>query len=190
MAHDSITHSRASLEDAEVEAWKPIPEHEGYEVSTLGNVRSVNRVIHTTRRGRPWIMRHGGKTLTPVRDRGGYLVVGLRLKWRKIHHLVLEAFVGARPAGYHCAHGDGVRDNNRLENLRWATPQENEADKDLHGTRAVGERIGASKLTAAQVAHIRMTAADRSHTQIAAEYGVHQTTISRILRGAGWQVVS
>ena len=63
---------------------------------------------------------------------GPYLMVGLYkgslLAKRLVHRLVLEAFVGLRPAGMQCRHIDSDPTNNRLENLRWGTPHENHLD--------------------------------------------------------------
>src|SRR5699024_7150413 len=50
-----------------------------------------------------------------------------------VHTLVLLAFVGERPAGMECLHKDGNPNNNRLDNLRWGTPSENNLDIVAHG---------------------------------------------------------
>jgi HNH endonuclease len=56
-----------------------------------------------------------------------------------VHKLVLRAFVGEPPSNeYWVAHNDGNKDNNRIGNLRWSTPKENQADKHLHGTAYMG----------------------------------------------------
>jgi hypothetical protein len=93
-----------------------------YEVDANGNVWSI-------RSGRllaPWIL-------------GGYLRVRLyggpeRIETRRVHVIVLEAFVGPRPEGMQCCHGDGDRTNNILSNLRWGTAQENAFDAVAHGS--------------------------------------------------------
>ena len=78
--------------------------------------------------------------MTPYDNGRGYLVINLKLttgyRCHGISELVLRAFVGPRPAPhYQAAHANGRRHDNRLHNLRWATPKENDADKDIHGTR-------------------------------------------------------
>jgi hypothetical protein len=79
--------------------------------------------------------------LKPGRTARGYLVVALGHRGTiYVHHLVLLAFVGPRPAGRQAAHGDGHRTNNLLSNLRWATPKENTADRYRHGTVLFGTR--------------------------------------------------
>lgn len=106
------------------EAWAPIPRHPDYEVSTLGRVRS-------------W------KTYGPVKPRilvthmeGGYVRATLSRAQRRVHQLVLEAFVGPRPEGLLTRHLDGDPTNNRLDNLAYGTPSENMRDRRDHGTDA------------------------------------------------------
>jgi hypothetical protein len=123
------------------ETWRPIARHAGYEVSDLGRVRSLDRIITKIQCGRTVYARQRGCVLRPGRTRVGYLLVVLgRGAPAYVHHLVLEAFVGPRPAGCQAAHGDGNKLNNTLENLRWASPKENNADKVRHGTYLFGAR--------------------------------------------------
>lgn len=116
------------------ERWKPVRGYEGfYEVSDLGNVRSVDRIArHGHRlRGKPIASR-------PNPERGGYVYVSLsrdgQMYTRRVHRLVLEAFVGPAPEGMEGCHNDGDPANNALSNLRWSTHQENIWDKEIHGT--------------------------------------------------------
>lgn len=103
------------------ETWKPVVGAEGwYEVSNLGNVRSLDREVERARG--TWRMR--GKALKPYPDSYGYL--NLRISYpegrrmRLVHQLVLEAFVGPKPSPLHCAcHNNDVNTDNRVENLRW-----------------------------------------------------------------------
>jgi hypothetical protein len=112
------------------ENWRPVLGFDGfYEVSDLGRVRSLR-----TSRG----IRVIPKVLKQQERKGGYLHVVLKSKTDKrlrlVHQLVLESFIGTKPSGKQCAHGDGKRQNNVLGNLRWATPKENSADRMKHGT--------------------------------------------------------
>lgn len=121
------------------EQWLPIIGYEGlYEVSDHGHVRSLDRTAITsagvTRRIRGRIMNatvggHGYLTVSLFRD-------GTR-QTRNVHSLVVESFVGARPGrGIEVRHLDGNRLNCNLANLRYGTPQENQADKRAHGRNA------------------------------------------------------
>lgn len=108
---------------------------------------------------------------------------------RGVHRLVCEAFRGAPPTAKHvAAHRDGNGMNNAVDNLRWATPLENEHDKSLHGTVARGERQGNSKLTTPEVVAIRRD--PRPYRQIARDYGVTPENIAVIVRRDGWKHVA
>ena len=70
----------------------------------------------------------------------GHIRVYLRLpggpRGRYVHQLVMEAFVGPRPAGMDTRHLDGNPANNALANLAYGTPSENARDRRRHGTDA------------------------------------------------------
>ena len=72
-----------------------------------------------------------------------------------VHRLVLEAFVGPCPDGLEACHGNGVKADCALDNLRWDTRKNNSHDRIAHGTTNRGERHGLAKLTADQVVAIR-----------------------------------
>jgi hypothetical protein len=67
-------------------------------------------------------------------QKSGRRYVNLKGKGRRIHRLVLQAFVGPCPAGQECCHGDGDPSNNVLSNLRWGTRSDNRRDSVGHGT--------------------------------------------------------
>lgn len=117
--------------------WRPVPDYEGsYEVSESGHVRSLTRCA-----GRRVIR---GQTITGRPDRDGYPTVGL---WReglavrrRVHQIVLSAFVGPCPHGQEALHRDGDPTNPDLSNLRWGTKSENAQDSIRHGTNARARR--------------------------------------------------
>lgn len=119
--------------DESTERWRQVVGYEGiYEVSNFGRVRSVARA---DARGH----RLDGQMLTLRPHPRGYLQTTLtregHCRTTKVHHLVLEAFVGPRPAGAECRHRNGKRDDNRAANLLWGTSKENAADRIEHGTQ-------------------------------------------------------
>jgi hypothetical protein len=122
----------------EVEEWRWIAQQEGrYEVSNLGRVRSY------VRRGPTSATRNQiGRILAPYLDAYGYRVIALGTKRVKVHRLVLEAFVG--PSERLTRHLNNDPSDNRLENLRWGTPLENQQDR----VRA-GRHNGSRKAVAA-----------------------------------------
>jgi len=112
--------------------WRDAVGWEGcFQVSDHGQVRSLDRVIPYVD-GR--VRHHKGRVLRPYQRPDGYYTVRLsgngRLTTVKVHHLVLEAFVGPCPQGQQGCHRDGNGLNNRLDNLRWDTQAGNEADKE------------------------------------------------------------
>lgn len=116
-----------------MERWLPIAGHDGYEVSDLGRVRSVDRTV-VDKIGRSRF--HRGRVLNFGTLGKGYVAV--RLGWRQplmyVHRLVLEAFVGPCPPQNECLHGPGGPADNRLTNLRWGTRSENSFDALRDGT--------------------------------------------------------
>jgi hypothetical protein len=98
------------------EIYRDILGYEGmYQVSNLGNVKSLH-----------YQNTNAEKVLTPIRHHGGYLIVHLGAKHIKmVHVLVAEAFL-PNPESKKCVnHKDGNKHNNALPNLEWATHKEN-----------------------------------------------------------------
>ncbi|MCG7596363.1 NUMOD4 motif-containing HNH endonuclease [Mycobacterium sp. PSTR-4-N] len=124
------------------EIWAPIAGFVGsYEVSTIGRVRSLDRVIRDSA-GRNCFRK--GRVLKPSRAGApgkDYPSVALgKGNHRTIHRLVLETFVGPCPDGTEACHNNGDRFDNRLDNLRWDTPSNNNRDKRSHGTDHMAQR--------------------------------------------------
>lgn len=125
-------------------------------------------------------------------DGDGYLTVGLtrdgKQYTRRIHRLVLDAFVGLRPKGMQSLHDDGNRQNNRPDNLSWGTPLKNAEDRDRHGKTMRGEQHIRSKLTWLKVDSIRdrYKAGGVSQQMLADEHGVHPSVISAVIRLVTW----
>ena len=99
--------------------------------------------------------------------------------------------MGPCPDGYTAAHLNGVRTDNRRENLAWTTVAENLGHKKLHGTQAYGERVWNAKLTAIQVSAARQRlAAGESRESIGRDYGVDRQTIRDIELRRTWAHVA
>ncbi|HKS26341.1 MAG TPA: HNH endonuclease [Pyrinomonadaceae bacterium] len=164
------------------ETWKPVLNFEGiYEVSSLGRVR---RSLDSPTGGIK-----AGHILTPSVMRNGYLFLHLSKNGvpfgRYVHRLVCEAFYGEPPSrSYQAAHQNGIRTDNRVENLRWATVKENHADMDAHGTRARGERAPTAKLSDKEIEKVFLLRAEGlTQREIGSQFGISQGHISDILCG-------
>jgi hypothetical protein len=170
----------------DTERWLPVAGYVNwYEVSDLGRVRSLNRLVR---------YRHGmrlipGQVLKPWLQNGGYPMVSLYRNGdreaRTVHSLVLEAFIGECPSGQEARHGLAGKSVVTLANLSYGTKAENEADKIRDGTLTYGERNGMVKLTEADVHAIR-AAAGVSQQVLARQFGVSRSNISMIVSRKNW----
>jgi hypothetical protein len=143
------------------------------------------------------IRKHAGgeawRHLSPIISADGYNLVnltkgGVKRQFR-VAVLVAEAFHGMRFGGYVACHNNGIRTDDRIENIRWDTPAGNEADKRKHGTAMSGEGHINAKLTASDVAEIRRLLADGvSKAQLGRQFGVTSTAIYHIAKGRNWSV--
>lgn len=117
------------------EEWRPVVGHEGlYEVSDLGQVRSLDRVVllrdGLTRRVKGRVLKQRVGQLYPV---VGLSRNGIDRKWL-VHRLVCEAFHGVKPPEAEVVrHLNGIHTDNRASNLAWGTCAENSADMVRHG---------------------------------------------------------
>lgn len=172
------------------EVWRQIPGFPYYDVSNLGNVRSWK-----IRNGTQGVAKHP-HPMKPVKVTGKkyYHVclvdsTGTKI-FRKVHHLVLTAFVCPRPEGCEGCHNDDDQSNNALYNLRWDTPESNVKDKIANGKQAKGEDVKNSKLTEAQVREIIQALPIWKRgmgRMFARKFGVSDAAISLVKTGTAWR---
>jgi HNH endonuclease len=167
--------------------WRSIPGWPDYEASSLGDIRRI-----------------GGQIRRPAVGKYGHLGLVLyssveKPKKQWVHRLVCAAFHGAPPfPGAQAAHWNGRPDDNKPENLRWATAIDNEADKKLHGTDNGGARNGMAVLAQSDVDNIRAIIPSLPRSSggkrikkgslalIAKQYGVTASCVRLVISGATW----
>jgi hypothetical protein len=171
--------------------WRDIPGYEGiYQISSNGDVIRLA--------GSPKC-----KKTRPIKafvSTGGYVVVALTRNSKPrslgVHRLVCWAFLGEQ-GDLWVNHKNGVKTDNRLENLEYVTPAENAQhayDMGLQPSRR-GEANFHASLTEDKVWAIRMIAAHcldgfpGGRKNLAKLFGISKTALANVLSGESWQHV-
>ena len=118
------------------EIWKDIPNYYGlYQASNTGKIRSLDAVVSYERKGNIVTRKRFGKILKPCNNRYGYPMVVLtkpnHRKCHSVHRLILLAFIGDSDLTVN--HVNGIKEDNRLENLEYTTMSQN-----LHHAYKIG----------------------------------------------------
>ncbi len=175
--------------------YRDIPGFPGYQVGTDGMIRSRRRFGGDGRSkilGKLSVLVQEWRTLNPQGNPRMYKRVCLCKDGKKlgrfVHHLVLEVFVGPRPDGMEACHRNGDWRDNRLENLRWGTPESNYRDRDAHGHTARGEHGGQAKLTEEQAKEaLALRRAGVGLRVIGERFGVSESCIHLLSKGRNWK---
>lgn len=176
------------------EKWVTAYGYPDYEVSDQGRVRSKVK----SRYKNPGDMMY----LSGVGK--GYVSAGLYLNGVEhgrvsVHKLVLQSFCGAIPDGRVVNHIDGVKWNNRLENLEECSYSQN----TIHAMKVLGtvnpkwpvhqgENQHKAVLTEDDVRWIRanyVRGGDWSYRKIADKFGMDQSSIAAVIKGTSWKHV-
>lgn len=177
------------------EIWKKSNLAPGYEVSNFGRIRMPSRFV--VNRGRRHFRKAKILKLYEGDDKYQFVVVfpvGQKTKSGKaasrkyfVHRMVMDAFVGPCPEDMTVDHIDRDRQNNALDNLRYATKAEQDENRDLSGIS--GENSRFSKLDWDKVKEIRrLYAHGKTIKNLSSEFGVGSDTIRRVVNNKTWKV--
>ena len=166
------------------EIWLPIVGFNGnYLVSSFGRVKSLAREV-TYKDGRKRIT---NEMLLKVSSKQGYPSVSLPGGKRTcVHTLVAEAFIGPKPKSARTVnHLDGNKQNNRAENLEWASYAENNRHARLVNlNKQHGEKCNLTRFGDDSVDAVRILWASKRFTQIeiANLFSMSETHVGEITR--------
>ncbi len=163
-----------------IEVWKQHPEFCYIEVSTLGSIRTFDRVVSNGRG--MYVVK--GRILKQRRDRYGYLTVSVRVngKWktRLVHRLVAQTFIPNQNNLPQVNHKDCNRTNNFVDNLEWCNNSYNQKYRDKFGksnTEIEGHSLLAVSLTTLKVSKFR------AQMEASRELGINQRSIWGVIKG-------
>lgn len=159
------------------EIWKDIEDYEGYyQISNFGRVRNRYKKLikaNISSVGYPWVC----------------LQKDYSRKWKTIHRLISLHFIPNPDNLPQVNHKNGIKTDNRVENLEWCTVSYNSHHAYDTGLKmsSKGESHGMVKLSENNVKEIRKLLNNGlSCIKIAKIFEVTRQTIGNIKRGSNW----
>lgn len=109
------------------EIWAKIAESDLYEISTLGNFQRLDSIVNSNHKVKKRF--HKGRILKPSLMNIGYKSTRIWVNGIEqqllVHRLVANTFIPNPLNKPDVNHKNGIRSDNRVENLEWVTASEN-----------------------------------------------------------------
>ena len=167
--------------NSESEIWKSHPDIEGMEVSTLGNVRTLDKL--GSRENRTYSKK--GHVLKQSHNGCGYLQVSIQIDGKQnkksVHRLVAQTFLPNPNCLPMVNHRDCDRTNNNVSNLEWCTTSYNNQYREKYG-ESQGHPVFAINLTTLKVSRFK------TQHQASRTLGINQGNINMVIKGKRNQV--
>lgn len=132
-----------SLKDIVGEVWKPVCGYEElYAISNFGRIKRLcSQDIHIWACGRRYKSRKKDRILAQKKHNRGYKMIALTKdkvkKYITIHRVVALSFIPNPENKRTINHINGIKWDNRVENLEWATDSEN----GVHSFKELGREV-------------------------------------------------
>lgn len=127
-------------------------------------------------------------------SKDGYLIVGLsknnERKFYRVHRLVSECYIPNPNNLPQVNHINGIKTDNKVDNLEWVTPEQNMQHSYMNRLSPVGEKHWKSKLTNEQADWIRKNYTykhpDFNSVKLGKQFGVGHAQILKIVKNKNW----
>jgi len=186
-----------NLEEPEI--WKDV-EGFPYQVSNKGSVKSLERKMSHSRNPVFSCIKKE-KIISICNDGRGYKFAGLcsgsKRIYKKVHRLVAKAFISNPENKPQINHINGIKSDNRAENLEWVTCKENHshaikiglAKNPVYDNR--GEKNHTAKLNEMQVRIIRRLGEyNLTQEEIASYFPIKREQVSHIINRKNWKLLA
>ena len=151
------------------EKWRPVVGYEGlYEVSNFGRIRRIRIVVQTRKK-------HGYMQVS-LKDSGG------ARKSLRVHRIVAEAFIPNPEGKPQVNHRDENPENNRADNLEWATAEEN-TNYGSRTARAAAKNGSKTPIVQIDPKTLKAVAEYPGQSAAARATGISLASINACLRG-------